>query len=614
MRFSLYERLRNKKIYSRMYHSSLIMAIIPLVILTIIFLLVFLSVYINQYSSQEEIILQSYSESCSNELYHFDSAVAAMTQDAEVQNFFINQFVLTDYERYRSVHTLTESAVDQFHMLSYVTDIALMTNNYQITQIYNGPHRDFYPELLDVRTLAQLAFYQKNNTYLCDARQYSTGTPEQNTDGILYIKRITDSENNSVNLGYLLAYIDKNAFFDFAQLVSEDRPNEQHFVLDPMNSKQVIVHSAGLDNSVTSLYENVDFVSDTGQLLFLYRPFEMPPFFAYRYNIDALDWIIVSLQPINLMLQTVVTILLLSLLLILIIFLLQSFVARQVAGSIDIPLRQILDSLHQIEQGNFDSSRDDKFKDELAIIQNSVNSTALLLKKMFMREREHEKQQYKLRFQALMAQTNPHFLMNTLNSVRLLASIQGADNISALCTALVNLFQDMLKSDKVNILLKEELALVRDYTLIMRYRYLNRFHMSYDIQVSERQTVVPRFIIQPLIENALQHGLNETMPMLNIMIRIRQDEGCLLIDVMDNGIGIPSARLEEIRSTIDTLTESKKNGVHIGLYNIHQRLKILYGDLYGLSIASEEGKFTCVSVKIPLQITNDYPTGVTSID
>lgn len=212
---------------------------------------------------------------------------------------------------------------------------------------------------------------------------------------------------------------------------------------------------------------------------------------------------------------------------------------------------------------------------------------------------------------ALQSQINPHFLYNTLDSIRGLALLNGVDAIADMTEALSKLFRGMIAKNGKMITLEEEFENTRNYMIIQQFRFNNKIKYTHDIEPSVmRCYLVPNMIIQPLVENAIMHGIEKKLTGGEIKIKAYCTRKRLVIDIQDNGVGIEKKKLEELNRKLKESAErssryekqSKHSGVHTGiaLTNINQRLKIQFGQEYGLSIMSTKNVYTNVQLVFPL--------------
>ncbi len=203
---------------------------------------------------------------------------------------------------------------------------------------------------------------------------------------------------------------------------------------------------------------------------------------------------------------------------------------------------------------------------------------------------------------ALQFQINPHFLFNTLQSIDTLASRYGANEISEICTRLGEMFRyNMHYSGSDAVPLRDELAHVRNYLFIQNIRFYDRFTTFFDIQEESEGCPVLRFILQPIVENSIVHGFQEKRGMGCLEIRSRIQEDTLLVIVEDDGIGMTKERVSDIEECLLSSDGSRlhSTGSSIGIGNVHARLKLAYGDKYGLFIESRLDAGTKVTLRIP---------------
>ena len=217
----------------------------------------------------------------------------------------------------------------------------------------------------------------------------------------------------------------------------------------------------------------------------------------------------------------------------------------------------------------------------------------------------------------LQRQINPHFLYNALESIRGNAAIKGVNEIAEMTEALATFFRYSISQKGSMVTLEEEFDNVNNYFLIQQYRFSNRFSIQYiydhqNINLSDYY--IPKLSIQPIIENAIHHGLETRLAKGTITIRINVTNDRLILNIVDNGRGIPREKLEEIRKTLNREedTGNYKSG-GIALYNVNRRIKLNFGADYGLFITSVINCGTDVEIMLP-KITNEEIKNYEDID
>ena len=211
---------------------------------------------------------------------------------------------------------------------------------------------------------------------------------------------------------------------------------------------------------------------------------------------------------------------------------------------------------------------------------------------------------------ALQSQMNPHFLFNTLESINWMAQIRNIPEISDTVSNLSSLIEAGIGRDSKLITLQEEFSYIDQYVAIIKRRLEDRLNLIEEIEDSVLQVQIPRLLIQPIVENAVYHGIEQVRRKGEIALKATSSEGRLVITIYDNGAGIPSEELTKLRDRLAMNDDEYfkmigKKGKSVGIENVNRRIKLFYGQEYGLQIESEEGQFTMITVTIPLEIRKE---------
>lgn len=263
------------------------------------------------------------------------------------------------------------------------------------------------------------------------------------------------------------------------------------------------------------------------------------------------------------------------------------------------PLARILSRMKKISAGDFSADTGIEWANEFGDIGRGINELSGSVQKLIDTRIEIEQEKRSYEYQMLQSQINPHFLYNTLNSIKWMASIQNASGIPEMTTALSRLLKSIAKDERQRVPIETELSFLDDYYTIQRYRYGGAITMETLVADDAlRGNEILRFTLQPIVENAIFHGIEPKGAAGSIKIRVyRNETGCVCIDVTDDGIGMDEATIAGL------LAEDKKSKSNffkdIGISNVHKRLQYEYGEAYGLSFASEPGAFTTVTVTLP---------------
>lgn len=199
---------------------------------------------------------------------------------------------------------------------------------------------------------------------------------------------------------------------------------------------------------------------------------------------------------------------------------------------------------------------------------------------------------------SLQSQMNPHFLYNTLSSIRSIAKLQGADDAADMVTILARILRERISVNKDMSTIRESVLLARDYFLIESYRWPGRFTYKESIDDSVAEVPVPKLMIQPVVENALVHGLEKKQGPGILEIQACRSENMVVIRIMDNGCGISGDTLAALKTAFDSQpSENEQYSFGIALVNTHRRLRLLYGPQSGLSIFPRPSGGTCVEIR-----------------
>lgn len=263
------------------------------------------------------------------------------------------------------------------------------------------------------------------------------------------------------------------------------------------------------------------------------------------------------------------------------------------------PITRIRQQLELISSGVFTINPVLETPDEFGDIGRGINSMSQSISRLMQQQLEHEHEKQQLELISLQNQISPHFLYNTLYTIKWMAILQNAPGISEMLDSLGQIMKYISKNTDSKISLEDELKLLGHYITIQRYRYGDSFTYTQSIaDPSLLSCRVFKFSLQPLIENAITHGINGKQQPGQIQLRVTREGEDLLIDITDNGVGISQQQIDEILTYDKDITEEllfKK----IGLKNIDRRLKLEYGDRYGIQIRSRLGSYTEVLVRYP---------------
>lgn len=256
---------------------------------------------------------------------------------------------------------------------------------------------------------------------------------------------------------------------------------------------------------------------------------------------------------------------------------------------------QLIDALKQVEDGKLDINLDIESDDEFKSIGHSFNMMLGSIRHLIERHDKMALENNMAIVQMMESQFNPHFLFNTLESIRYLVKF----NPKVADKTVVNLSKLLrysIQNTVDTVRFKEEFDFVKRYIEIMKVRFGERLEFNDNISDDVKEVSVPKMIIQPIVENAVKYGFGENVEALRVEISAYIEDEKLYIIVKDDGVGIDKDLLKDL---VFNLNEKYNSSDHIGLYNVHKRIELLYGIDYGLEINSEVGKGTKVVLVLP---------------
>ena len=269
------------------------------------------------------------------------------------------------------------------------------------------------------------------------------------------------------------------------------------------------------------------------------------------------------------------------------------------------PIKRLSLKIDAIADGDFSRDSEIEWNHELGSIGRGINNMSENIVTLMDKRVADEKQKKDLEYQILQSQINPHFLYNTLNSIKWMATIQNATGIADMTTALARLLKSVSKGTSSMVTLREELDLVKDYFLIQQYRYGGSITMDYHIESEELYGCeIHRFTLQPIIENALFHGIEPkgTAGAITVSAESGTVNGkkVLKISVTDNGIGMTRETIDSVLHEEDTPGKNKTDFFrHVGISNVNRRIQYDFGPEYGITIVSEPGVYTTMTIVRP---------------
>lgn len=264
------------------------------------------------------------------------------------------------------------------------------------------------------------------------------------------------------------------------------------------------------------------------------------------------------------------------------------------------PLEGLMSIINAIRRGETSQRAPEKGNDEIAELSREFNMMLNEIDDLMQEKYKDALLLNKAEYNALQAQINPHFLYNTLDTMSSIASVYECDLVSDLSQSLSDIFRYSLGTGNPHASIDDEITHLKNFLFVMNVRMNHEVTYTFDIEEESRQYTIPRISIQPIVENAIKHGLKEKIGDKRIAIHIYCQAMDVVVSVEDNGVGMDEKTISQLNQRLrDNDQVNMEEGQSIGLFNINTRLKILYGSHYGIELSKNEQEGMRVEFKVP---------------
>lgn len=586
--------IRNIDIPRRLIISFLIASIIPLLVVGIVAYRQSSKAVRNKISTYSVEIVDQIAKAITDENKKYSNLVSQISLDSTVQGGLKNYKRYDSFSKMKVQKELNRILSEKWELLEYVRSIYIQTAD---GTFFFDLGFDSIPSADAERLINRLNI--ENESELWDDLVTRKGR-----DSVVMVRPIVNSNDWSSLLGHIFIAVDKKAYANLLEPKGEMGGNTDLFLLDAKGSLltgQTSVKAAKGDLLSSELFEQLnlhlgrqnyrfDLSTPSGSYLVTYAYEAYSSWFLVNLISDSyLNEESVNLRN-NILIMAVVSIML------------SLGLTLTITRSIGNPLRKLVKSMNEVAKGNLKASLDDPHADELAQISHRFNVMVEQIHELVHERELVERQKREAEIQMLQAQINPHFLFNTLNSLKWTAALSQVTSVSDGIGALAELLRSTIVNKNEYVTLQEEIDNLKNYIIIQRMRYGDSFEVDY--QVDERLLChrILKLIIQPIVENAIIHGLEGMDSGARIVILAQEEEGKLLIQVADNGQGMSAGQIKRL---FNGNAVPGKRLSSIGLSNVRDRVSLHYGHGYGLTIDSARGQGTRISLRLPLILSTE---------
>lgn len=366
--------------------------------------------------------------------------------------------------------------------------------------------------------------------------------------------------------------------------------NEKRQILSSSSSKGIYEDFSSYAGIDPTKYKTL---AETGSQIFSINNTD---FLFICKSSPALNWKVINLIPLeNLTLDHVVilhNILIISI----VVFILSVVFSILYTSTVTAPIQRLVDKMKSASAGKLDISVSYSSNDELAVLYNQFNLMMQKIQTLLNDIYEEQNAKQKMEVQLLQSQINPHFLYNTLNTIKSLIELDMKETAVKAVSAMSTFYRNSLSKGQFIIPLRQELILTEQYLYIQNLRYMDfvDYEITYESSWEDHGAEIPKLTIQPVVENIFVHGLTNQMCHIHLNVSIKNNT--IYISISDNGSGIPREKLTELNRSIRDFKTARYS---FGLPSINHRISLLYGENYGLTIKSSPENGTTVTIAIP---------------
>jgi len=269
------------------------------------------------------------------------------------------------------------------------------------------------------------------------------------------------------------------------------------------------------------------------------------------------------------------------------------------------PIVNMHRKMTRIQIGDYDARVEVQTQDEIGFLGNQFNRMAETIQQMIDHDLKLRLMNQESQIMALQAQISPHFLFNTLQMMSGIAEVNRVPDLKLICQSLSNMYRYNMNLASEWVTVKEETMHVRNYLVIIGKRYTGRIYSRLEIAPEIRNYAIPKLILQPLVENAIEHGINpsaNSRGLIRISGRADKEMGILQLYIADNGIGMTDEKYAAVNDLLRSSDSQDRAGkMSIGLYNVNKRIGLICGESFGVTVLSRAAKGTIVLCKLPLK-------------
>ena len=581
--------LHNMKLFQKFVLTYCILLIIPILII---------SSY--AYAKLSNIItdnfLNSASESFEQSLDYMNYTVYKIfdTSNTIVVNSTVTDILIRDVETYALTDQIYDFSKLQSYLCSFENNLDIKKINLYINDgfIYSSENVNFFKASSLEKTKAEDCILRTNARFIWGPMWYLNESTVNDT--LFLLKSIKNPDDLSEDIGFLRIDFRKSIIQD---IIDKINPLDDVFSFVINSDNKIIASSRDLKDLYDNSSIDLELIKSAAQFSNQLTTFDDGKFYLQSAAIDKTDWYMVNVLPKSSILSTIKTQRNYLFIIVILTIIMAIILADYLVKVINKRLFQVIDGMRQVPNGHLNNYIENDSSDEVGELIDNYNYMISKMSVLIDEQYKLGKEVKNAELKALQSQINPHFLYNTLDMINWMAQKNMNKEISLAVKNLAKFYKLSLNKGKDITTIRNEVEHSKLYVNLQNMRYDNRITLITKLDESLMNCSIPKITFQPIIENSINHGiLGRGMENGSILISGYISQNNLIIQISDDGIGIE----KEVLPLILKENNLQTKGSGYGLKNINQRIKLLYGESYGLSFTSNYGFGTTVEITLPV--------------
>ena len=581
--------LHNMKLFQKFVLTYCILLIIPILII---------SSY--AYAKLSNIItdnfLNSASESFEQSLDYMNYTVYKIfdTSNTIVVNNTVTDILIRDVETYALTDQIYDFSKLQSYLCSFENNLDIKKINLYINDglIYSSENVSFFKASSLKNTKVEDCILRTNARFIWGPMWYLNESTVNDT--LFLLKSIKNPDDLSEDIGFLRIDFRKSIIQD---IIDKINPLDDVFSFVINSDNKIIASSRDLKDLYDNSSIDLELIKSAAQFSNQLTTFDDGKFYLQSAAIDKTDWYMVNVLPKSSILSTIKTQRNYLFIIVILTIIMAIILAAYLVKVINKRLFQVIDGMRQVPNGHLNNYIENDSSDEVGELIDNYNYMISKMSVLIDEQYKLGKEVKNAELKALQSQINPHFLYNTLDMINWMAQKNMNKEISLAVKNLAKFYKLSLNKGKDITTIRNEVEHSKLYVNLQNMRYDNRITLITKLDESLMNCSIPKITFQPIIENSINHGiLGRGMENGSILISGYISQNNLIIQISDDGIGIE----KEVLPLILKENNLQTKGSGYGLKNINQRIKLLYGESYGLSFTSNYGFGTTVEITLPV--------------